>query len=410
MILSPSRPTAKLQETEGDVSVGQPAHTELREFVGSALRHELGVSRPSIPRNSDSPTVEVLTLHRVEGLAFKYAPVLGLPADVLSVLSARAMGQSMAGLNLGRKTVIVASLFRDFGVDFLVFKGVALSALTGRDIAQRGSGDIDILVASGDVPRIHRELLKRGFTPKVSFAPQEGPMWKFWSFRERELSYLRGDIFIDLHWRIGKDPRHLPPTRRTLGRATTFALGSDHLPTLTPGDALAAAAQHLYLDYCQNMRLIVDMIHVSHIEGVSLQADLPESGRQLVSDVLEFSRTLLGADLVPQVPGTLPPKPRHVDYLVSLWNQNSSGSLLAAGPSSGGGEALGRLGHWLRYSPRLSTLARFLSWAICAFPTYRESTPHTGFLKSMLYRAQTITTGQLPYLVERELARQGDHA
>ena len=410
MILSLSRPTARLRQPEDNVGTQHLEHEELRALVSSALHHELGLSPSGKLSTSKTPTADTLTLHRVDGLALKHSPALGLPTGVHAEVSSRALGQSLAGLSLGRTTQIVSHLFRDFRVDFLVFKGVTLSALTARDIGERGAGDIDVLVNSSDVPRVHRELLKRGFTPEISFTPKEGRMWRFWSFRERELSYRRDDIFVDLHWRISKDPNQLPPTHRVLARATSVPVGSDQIDTLTPGDALAAAAQHLYLDYCQNIRLIVDVVYLTHVPGVSLPTDLPKSGRQLVSDVLEFSRLLLGEALIAQVPGALPPQPRNVKYLASLWNQNSSASLLAAGPTSGGNEAFGRLGHWLKYSPRPSTLARFVAWAICAFPPYTESTPHTGLTKAVVYRVRQIATGQLPYLKERQAIRLRDDA
>lgn len=124
-----------------------------------------------------------------------------------------------------------------------------------------------------------------------------------------------------------------------------------------------------------------------------------------MSDMLEFTRQLLGPDLVPEVPGTIPADPKGVRYLIGLWNHNSGGSLLAAGPITGSTEVQGRLDHWMRYGSGLSTALRFVSWAAFAFPDYTPAKPATSFAGALLHRAKQVLTSDYPYLRERNRAK-----
>jgi hypothetical protein len=244
-------------------------------------------------------------------------------------------------------------------------------------------------------------LINNGFVPKIAFRPQEGPLWKFWSFRERELSYHKAGIYVDLHWRVAKDPHFLPSTESQLKRAVRIRCGGSVIPTLSPADALAAAAQHTYLDYCQNLRSIVDLVYLSWQKKISLPPDTPRAGRALTSDMLEFARGLLGQELVPQVSGTNPPSKAGVSYLADMWAKNSSRTLLEAGPPSLAGEGLGRLWHWLRYGIRPCTGLRFIAWAFFAFPNYRPERPSTTIGASLVFRMRQVMGGRLPYLEAR---------
>ena len=369
-----------------------------------ALRQEMGL--PSSRQQLFEPVApELVALHRVDLLLTNHQEALGFPEDNAERIKTQALAHTVAGLQLIAQSAEVCDLFESSGIDFLLYKGIALSLATGRGSATRGAGDVDVLVATDDVPKVHQLLVEEGFFPKIAFAPQPGALWKLWSYREREASYHRGRTSIDLHWRTAKDPRHSASTCAMLARKATVAIGQTSLPTLDSGDALCVAATTAYRDYCQHLRLSVDHVVLSWIPGISLPDDLPGPGRALVSDMLEFTRQLLGPDLVPQVPGTIPADPKGVRHLIGLWNHNSGGSLLAAGPTTGSTEVKGRFDHWMRYGSGFRTALRFISWAAFAFPDYTPAKPSTSFAEALGHRAKQVLTRDYPYLRERNRAK-----
>lgn len=345
--------------------------------------------------------LHVANRHRIGSLLLKQWRNLGLPADSLTELHRTVTADSVAGLTLMKNSVTVAKLFKTHGFRFLIFKGVTLSLLSGRESAARGAGDIDVLVEESEVPRAHRMLVEEGFTPKIAFEPKEGGLWKFWSFRERELSYRKEGTYIDLHWRIPKNTSHTASTSDQLDRALDVLCANATVPTLSPGDALVACATHIYLDYCQNLRLISDFVYLSQLPGVSLPSNAPVASHQLAADMAEFIRRLLDPRLVPDILDAPPPIEDNVAYLNRLWTINSRRSLLEAGPRHKGGEALGRLRHWMLYGPGVVELLRFTSWALFAFPDYSPTRRSTSLVKSFLWRTQQVVSGRLPYLLAR---------
>lgn len=397
-----SRVTERMTTVELTNTAGQPA---LRAAVAQALRQEKGLASDA-PQPFEPVASQLVALHRVDLLLTNHQETLGFPEDIAEGVKTQALAHTVAGLRLIAQTTQVCDLFTHSGIDFLLYKGIALSLATGRGSAARGAGDVDVLIAPHDVPRAHQLLVGDGFIPKMAFAPEPGPLWKFWSYREREATYYRGGISVDLHWRTAKDPGHSPSTEALLARKAHVTVGETILPTLDNGDALCVAATTAYLDYCQNLRLIVDLVFLSGLPGVTLPEDLPGPGRALVSDMLEFTRQLLGPDLVPHVPGTIPANPNGLRYLMGLWNHNSGGSLLAAGPTTGATEVQGRLDHWMRYGSGLPTALRFISWAAISFPDYTPARPSTSLLGALWHRAKQVLTNDYPYLRERSRASQ----
>lgn len=373
----------------------------LRKLVTVALSTE--VSTPVSFEIGPIPEAlnEVALHHRVESLLVDHAAELGLEEATLALFMEQARAQHMAGLLLVKSTFAVGELFTRHSFDFLIFKGVPLSVLSGRKPSSRGAGDIDVLIHPRDVPRAHAVLMSEGFRPKIAFAPQDGRAWNFWSFRERELSYRKDGIFIDLHWRVPKNAHHFPDTKAVLARKSEISIGKGSLKTLSPGDSLAACAIHIYLDYCQNLRLFTDLVFLSRLPGNRLPEDLPLPGRQLVSDVLEFARRLLHESVIPQVPGTLDPIERNVQFLQRMWSGNSGLNLLQAGSTSRAGEAVGRFGHWMRYGGSLREILRFASWAFFGFPEAKGHKVTTSFWEALTFRTLQVVSGNLPYLKER---------
>ena len=393
-------PLAKIKFKNGEGSISSD---ETSGLVSRSLHLEFGVELDGdllVP--NDSNLAEIARNHRVEGLLIAHAQSLGLPASIEKDLTAQARANLIAGLELIQNTQTVGSLFEINRIDHLIFKGVALSALCSRDLAARGAGDIDVLVSSGDVPRVHRILLDNGFVPKTALVPLEVPMWKFWAFRDRELGYQNDFINLDLHWKIPRNPQLTATTKSQLGRSQEIKLATTSIRTLSPGDALNACAVHIYVDFCQNLRLLVDLVFLSNLPSVALPEDVPAPGRQLVADVLEFTRQLLGTPLVPFVEGVPEPSAKGVAYLNKMWKLNSGKPLAEARASNRSADTWGRLKHGFFYGLSLVEIARFLSKIMLDIPNYSHDLKTIGPLSALIFRLRQLLTGRVPHMRARK--------
>jgi hypothetical protein len=320
-----------------------------------------------------------------------------VPEDVKDALFEQARSHVVAGLRLAQDTLSVASVFEANGIEHLIFKGVALSALTFRDLPARGPGDVDVLVNPKSVPRVHEILIANGFTPNTSLVPSETPIWGFWAFRDRELGYTRGNVHIDLHWIVPRDTKLSASTAAQLGRSQTVTIAKGAVQTLSPADALNACAVHIYVDFCHSLRLLVDLAFLSNLPGISLPKDVPKPGRQLVADVLEFARRVLGPSVFPAVPGVPKASEKSVARLVRMWEQNSAKPLAEASSHDYSFDYVARLKHELFYNSSFTQVARLLALILFDIPKYSPGNRPARLTTAFLLRLKQLATGTVPH-------------
>jgi hypothetical protein len=126
------------QSSTSDSIIGAVPSTSSRiaALVSKALQIELGMTTMSeAETNMDFDLVELARHHRVEGILISHAAAIGIPKDVERALFEKARSQVVGGLRLTQDTVSARSLFDDKGIEHLIFKGVALSALCSRDLS-----------------------------------------------------------------------------------------------------------------------------------------------------------------------------------------------------------------------------------------------------------------------------------
>jgi hypothetical protein len=388
------------QSSTSDSIIGAVPSTSSRiaALVSKALQIELGMTTMSeAETNMDFDLVELARHHRVEGILISHAAAIGIPKDVERALFEKARSQVVGGLRLTQDTVSARSLFDDKGIEHLIFKGVALSALCSRDLSARGAGDVDVLVNSKSVPRVHRMLIENGFTPRTSLVPSDTPIWRFWAFRDRELGYTRGNLDIDLHWIVPRDTKLSASTTSQLARSQKVTIANGSLQTLCPGDALNACAVHIYVDFCHSLRLLVDLAYLSNIPGISLPADVPGPGRQLVADVLEFARRILGQSIFPPVPGVPTASEKSVSRLIRMWEQNSAKPLAEASSHDYSWDYVARLKHELFYNSSFTQVARLLSLILIDIPKYSKGGRPAGLATALMLRLRQLATGTVPH-------------
>jgi hypothetical protein len=203
----------------------------------------------------------------------------------------------------------------DAGVECLVFKGIPLAVLSAGKINARGPGDVDVLVAPCDVARAHDVLRQNGWTADSGITPGNRSSWKFFSWLSRELPYSRDHAHVDLHWRVSKEMHLFSPAEDLIARGETVSIGGRDVLTLSPSDALTAAAYHFFHDGSGSLRGLIDVFRLSQITS-SLPADYSPALRKLTLEVVEFTRSIV----TPEDRAT-----PHVDVTVvrSLWEKNS---------------------------------------------------------------------------------------
>lgn len=374
------------------------ASSQIAALVSRALQIELGIQILNEAEIIiDCDLVELARHHRVEGILISHAAAIGIPKGIENALLQQARSLVVAGLGLARDTLSAGSLFDSNGINHLVFKGVALSALCSRDLSARGAGDVDVLVDPKSVPKVHQMLIANGFTPKTSLVPLDKPIWRFWAFRDRELGYTRESIDMDLHWIVPRDAKLSASTSSQLARSQKVTISNGSVQTLCPGDALNACAVHIYVDFCQSLRLLVDLAYLSNIPGISLPDDVPEPGRQLVADVLEFARQVLGRSIFPVIPGVPRASERSVARLIRMWERNSEKPLAEASSHDYSWDYLARLKHELFYNSSFTQVARLISLILLDIPKYSEGNRPAGLISAVLLRLRQLATGTVPH-------------
>jgi hypothetical protein len=379
-----------------------PDLADLLDVTRNALRKELGLTKgePDMLRSTNL-NLTLAKSHRILQAVGGHKQVVVDRELDFDYQGKWLMSEAMAGLKLVQESQQVSNLFRDNGLEHLIFKGVALASLSGRNLTARGAGDVDVLINWWDVPKAHRILGAAGFRPKVAFEPKEGTMWKFWAFRDRELGYVKDQLHLDLHWRVPKNESLAARTANQLARASVISLAGVNVPTLSPGDALVAAAVHNYLDFCQNLRGIIDIVHLANLENVMVEKDVPAAGKNLLSDTLEFVKQLLGEEFIPPIPGIPAASKKRVGYLWKLWEKNSVVPLVEANVNFRGGELFGRFEHTVKYGFSLKEVARFIAKVLLDFPNYQTNRYSTGVLGALIHRLGQLLTGSIPHLKAR---------
>ena len=345
--------------------------------------------------------LELVEMHRVSGFIWQHGDFEEAPKQLKVLLSNAAKTQAFSGLTQALQGPEISSIFSEFGIRHVVIKGSTLAVLTGRGMSERGGGDVDLLVQEADVPAAHRLLLHHGFSPKVAFAPREGFAWRFWAFRDRELTYKNERFLVDLHWRVSKNGGLTGNTSAQVQRSVQIEIGGRRLPSLYSGDALIAASVHNYLDFCQNLRGLIDIVFLSNHTNLKIPGDAPREGKQLLADTLEFARALFGRDLIPAIDGLPAPSKKGVAYLLKLWHRNSLLPLVEAKSTYPGSDLFSGLAHALRYNLTFKETLRYFAKVSLAFPAYQEGRETTSIFGALYHRILELVLGKIPHIQAR---------
>lgn len=259
------------------------AVTVLRQALRHLRSDEPGLWAPSQPVSAAALVAAARQHHVIPYLA-AHLDRLSLPGRARSELEAMAERQQAGAARLASDLDVAIAELDAAGVRALAFKGVTLAALAYDEFSRRGAGDLDLLVAPGDLARAHHVLDAAGWTPAPGY-PRPGTSWAWRHFvrtgNELLLSSTHSDI--DLHW-------HLVPTRGTFPefeslwqRRELVLINGRTTPTLSLYDALAHSAGHAAKDRWKWLRSLLDVHVLASRRETWLGADRPLRGDELLS-------------------------------------------------------------------------------------------------------------------------------
>jgi hypothetical protein len=198
------------------------------------LRHVLGDDAAIEPPSAVDWT-NFISIAQRQGVLhwFANAPALAriLPVAVLEAARNERAVTAQRNLLLSAELVRLIDHFHRAGIRVLAFKGVIAAVQFYGDLAERPSGDLDLLVVPRDYTRAAQVLVDAGYTPGVEYPTS----------LQRAFSHSQKGTDVDLHWGI---PPILPRfSRRSLwSHATHIDLIGTSVPTFDRSSAMAVAA------------------------------------------------------------------------------------------------------------------------------------------------------------------------
>lgn len=273
--------------TAGETDVAR-ALAVLTQSLGATDRGEFQNSSHS----TSSQLASAIIRHRLSRLVVNSEQPPTLDAADMERVTNDALAHTHAAFQLVSHTAHVTGLLEAEGIDFLVIKGVALGALS-QTPAGRGAGDVDIVVAPDDVPRVHTIFREGGFRPALAQPDvTRVATWAAWRFLDRETTYLGHSTQIDLHWRISSQRHLFPHFAQLYARKTTVDVAGVRVPTLSLADSLAAACYHAYFDQFQPLRSLVDVVSVVKASGDIALPRYSTKLQRLIAGVLDLTQSL----------------------------------------------------------------------------------------------------------------------
>lgn len=176
--------------------------------------------------------------HRVQGLP------QAAPAQAQAHLAANAHLQVLRVRHMQREIAHLATALEPLGVPWLLLKGAAYVALDLPFAAHRQFGDIDLLVARHDLPRVESALMGAGWIGDAQGDAHDERFYREWSHEVPPVTHVRRGSTVDLHHAIAPPLGRYPVDTRTLLAASQLVPGHRHMRTLQPVDLVLHSALH----------------------------------------------------------------------------------------------------------------------------------------------------------------------
>jgi hypothetical protein len=134
-----------------------------------------------------------------------YQALLGLedmvPTEEMQALKQSYQTNLIKALLVSRELIRIVERLSELGLEVMPYKGPALAEVIYGDIAQRQSGDIDLLIRPRDLPRARDAVRDLGYVPHLAFSEAEEREY-LKSGYEYAFDGAAGPNLLELQWGI----------------------------------------------------------------------------------------------------------------------------------------------------------------------------------------------------------------
>lgn len=203
--------------------------------------------------------------HRVQGLVWRGVRDRGanLPGSVAEALAKDAAEIAAANLRSTAECGKLQQRFDEAGIPLLFVKGLTLAAVVYGDAWSKSAVDIDVLVASKDLPRAAALLMQCGYTLLSPAKPAALPAAHRWG---KESSWVHAGIGVqvDLHTRLSDNSRLIAGIGLQSPQQSVAIVKDVSLPTLADEHLLAYLAVHGASSAWFRLKWVTDLAALLH--------------------------------------------------------------------------------------------------------------------------------------------------
>lgn len=255
---------------------------ELR-FLAACLRLALGTEARAVPPAPDfdwDAWLGWVARHRVGGFLHRRLPPAArdlLPPTVASRLRDLGMAAAQRALANTGELVRLASLFEARGIRTIGLKGVLLAQQLYGESGVRHAGDIDLLVAAGDIAAADLLLANAGYRRTYPDFEPTPLQWRQFLRIEHELGHVHAKtgMRVELQWRLEGLPdipfdRLWQPRGQTALAGQTLAALPDDINALF---LFAHGAKHGWASFFWLIDVALLLQHCDENRAVALLKD-----------------------------------------------------------------------------------------------------------------------------------------
>lgn len=152
--------------------------------------------------------------------------------------------------NSFRNSLLVEELFtilhllKKHGISAIPFKGPTLAIMAYHDLSLRQFGDLDIFVRKQDISKIKEVLMSNGYNPSRPLTATQEHIYLTY-YHAYLFEKERGDVNIDLHWRVVQRTFSFPVDMDALWtRLKPVTIQNETLLTFSPEDMILLLCVH----------------------------------------------------------------------------------------------------------------------------------------------------------------------
>jgi hypothetical protein len=234
-----------------------------------------------------------------------------MPVAIVEQFRAASHENALNALRLTSHLVRLVSTLTSAGIAVLPLKGICLAARYYPDVSARHAGDIDLLVAPGDMTRADALLREMGYhrVTNTTHVWMHAPFAEDTDYRLHFIYMSPDGVLIELHFRLHNNPDVLPiGIGDILAEGVSVRLGSVAVPAMS--DALqfvfltthGARHEWVRLQWVCDIAVMVDRATTEDVRRWLATA----SRFGLVNPAIQalvIARHLLGIELPPEVRG-----------------------------------------------------------------------------------------------------------